>query len=108
VILGQILRHRDHALRPAAGQPITECEFGVVREGEGSGYIKVFWPDGSDRVLFFEDGTPAALDRSEADGDRTMTVAREVDLCRVRIGHQRFEIPEAVLLGGFRSQEAAV
>jgi hypothetical protein len=29
-----------------------------------------------------------------------MTVHREVDLFRVRIGGQRFEIPEAALVGG--------
>jgi hypothetical protein len=29
-----------------------------------------------------------------------MTVRREADLFRVRIGDQRFEIPEAALVGG--------
>ena len=79
---------------------MTTCDFGVVREGDGSGYVKVFWPDGGNRVLFFEDGAPVAFDQSEADGDATMTVEKEVDLYRVRIGEQRFEIPEAVILGG--------
>jgi len=83
-----------------AGQPMTQCDFGVIREGDGSGYVKVFWPDGGNRVLFFEDGAPVDFDRSEADGDVTMTVEKEVDLYRVRIGGQRFEIPEAVMLGG--------
>jgi hypothetical protein len=82
------------------GQPTIECEFGVVRNGDGSGYVKVFWPNGGNRVLFFEDGAPVTFDWSEADGDATMTVDKEVDLYRVRIGDQRFKIPEAVLLGG--------
>jgi len=37
---------------------MTACDFGVVREGDGSGYVKVFWPDGGNHVLFFEDGAP--------------------------------------------------
>lgn len=83
-----------------AGQPMTACDFGVVREGDGSGYVKVFWPDGGNRILFFQDGAPVDFDRSEADGDANMTVEKEADLFRVRIGEQRFEIPEAVMLGG--------
>jgi hypothetical protein len=84
----------------SAGQPLVDCEFGVVREGDGSGYVKVFWPEGGNRVLFFEDGILAAFDRSEADGDAKMTVRKEADLFMVRIGDERFEIPEAVIVGG--------
>ena len=83
-----------------AGQPMGQCSFGVVRRGDGSGSITVFWHEGGNRVLFFEDGTPMAFDRSEADGDAQMTVGKEADLFYVRIGDQRFEIPEAVFLGG--------
>ena len=83
-----------------AGQPMTSCEFGVVREGGGSGYIEVFWPNGGNRVISFEAGTPASFDRSEADGAAQMTVSKESDLFTVRIGEERFEIPEAVIDGG--------
>jgi hypothetical protein len=72
----------------------------VRRAGGGSGSITVFWPDGGNRVIFFKNGTPSRYDESEADGGARMTVHREVDLFQVRIGDQRFEIPEAVISGG--------
>jgi len=84
----------------AAGQPMGQCRFGVNRRGDGSGSVTVFWPGGGNRVLFFEDGTLKAFDRSEADGNAEMTVEKEVDLFLIRVGEQRFEIPEAVLVGG--------
>ena len=83
-----------------AGQPMGSCRFGVRREGGGSGSITVFWPDGGNRVIFFRNGAPSRYDQSQADGGARMTVRREADLFRVRIGDQRFEIPEAALVGG--------
>lgn len=82
-----------------AGQPMASCDFGVVREGSGTGYVKVFWPDGGNRVIFFEESSPISFDSSEADGGSEMTVEKESDLFKVRIGVQRFEIPEVVILG---------
>jgi hypothetical protein len=83
-----------------AGQPMNQCRFGVVREGQGNGAVTVFWPDGGNRVIFFENGTPAFFDQSEADGDARMTVGQNADLFTVTIGAQRFEIPDAVINGG--------
>jgi hypothetical protein len=83
-----------------AGQPMGSCRFGVRRERRGSGWIKVFWPDGGNRVIFYENHTPMRYDQAEADGGARMTVRRQVDLFMVRIGEQRFEIPEAVMTGG--------
>jgi hypothetical protein len=82
------------------GQPMGACRFGVVREGNGNGRITVFWPDGGNRVIFFEDNTPMRYDESEADAGARMTVGHEADLYHIRIGNQRFEIPEAVMTGG--------
>lgn len=82
------------------GQPMGSCRFGVRREGGGSGSITVFWPDGGNRVIFFSKGAPSRYDESQADGGARMTVHREADLFRVRIGDQRFEIPEAIISGG--------
>ena len=82
-----------------SSQPMTQCEFGVVREGEGSGYLKIFWPDGGNRVVFFEDNTPSSFDKSQADGDAEMTVEKDSDLFKVEIGDQRFEFPDIVILG---------
>lgn len=83
----------------AAGQPMSQCEFGVIREGHGSGTLEVSWPEGGKRIIFFEDDTPISFDSSQADGGAEMTVDKESDLLRVRIGEERFEIPDVVFLG---------
>jgi len=83
----------------AAGQPMAACEFGVVREGNGNGAITVFWPDGGNRVIFFEMNAPSSYDQSEADGGAEMTVEQNADLFMVKIGGQRFEIPDIVMAG---------
>ena len=83
-----------------AGQPLGSCRFGVVREGNGNGSITVFWPDGGNRVIYFEDGTPVRYDESQADGGARMAVGQNADLFTVTIGEQRFEIPDAVISGG--------
>ncbi len=57
------------------------------------------WPEGGKRVIFYEDGTPMSFDSSEADGGVEMAVGKESDLFQVRIGEERFEIPDVVLLG---------
>ena len=78
---------------------MTQCRFGVVREGNGNGSITVFWPDGGSRVIYFEDLTPARYDQSEADGGARMTVGKQSGLYTVKIGGQRFEFPEVVMTG---------
>lgn len=82
------------------GQPMNQCKFGVVREGNGNGHIAVTWFDGGKRVIFFEDNTPVRYDESEADGGANMAVDKQADLYSVRIGDMRFEFPEAVMTGG--------
>lgn len=83
-----------------AGQPMTSCRFGVVRGGDGAGEVTVFWPDGGSRVIVFKNSAPAAFQKSSADGDLRMDVARKADLFMIKIGPQRFEIPEAAITGG--------
>ena len=83
-----------------AGQPMAFCAFGVVRMGGGDADVTVFWPDGGNRVLFFENGVLARVDISEADGGATVSSERQADLTLVRVGDQRFEIPDAVIFGG--------
>ena len=78
---------------------MTQCRFGVKRESNGNGSITVFWPDGGNRVIFFEAATPAYYDQSQADGGARMTVSKQDDLFTVRIGTQRFEFPEIVISG---------
>ncbi len=84
----------------SAGQPMTECQFGVTRERGASGMITVMWPDGGNRVIFYKNNTPSSYDQSEADGGARMTVDNDNGLFKVRIGDQRFEIFEAMMTGG--------
>lgn len=85
----------------SAGQPMRQCKFGVVRKGNGNGLITVFWPDGGNRVIFFEDVTPMSYDQSQADGDAKMTVGKtDNGIYTVKIGSQRFEIVDAIMTGG--------
>jgi hypothetical protein len=82
-----------------AGQPMNSCDFGVKRDGDGNGAITVFWPDGGNRVIFYEMKTPSSYDQSEADGRAEMTVDQNAGLYTVTIGEQRFEIPDVVMAG---------
>ncbi|SIO47781.1 Heat shock protein HslJ [Rhodovulum sp. ES.010] len=84
----------------AAGQPTVRCEFGVARDGGGSATVVVIGPDAQRRALFFENGTFLSADTSQADGYPDSSAAREGDLIRVRVGAERYEIPDAVLYGG--------
>lgn len=76
------------------------CDFGVVREGSGNGWMQVFWPDGGARTIRFENGSPSGFDRAEADGDAEMSVTQNGDSFVVFVGEARFEFPEAVITGG--------
>jgi len=77
------------------------CDAGVVRNGDGTGFVSVSWPDGGSRVLFFENNTPHHYDESQADGGAQMTVTRDArDDFVVFVGQSRFVIPEAFITGG--------
>jgi hypothetical protein len=81
------------------GQPMSSCAFGVVREGDGSGYVQISWPDGGSRAVFFRDGQPSGYDESQADAGAKMSVKQNADLFIIAIGPQRFEIPDVVFAG---------
>ena len=82
-----------------ASQPAGSCPFGVKRQGNGSGTVIVTKPDGRTRAIFFEKGTATGTDVSEADpGD--FKAEKQGDLSIVRIGKERYEIPNAVIFGG--------
>ncbi len=81
------------------GQPMGQSEFGVARAGGGYATVVVKKSDGRTRAIFFRMGKPIGADTSEADpGDFSAT--REGDLNIIRIGNERYEIPDAVVLGG--------
>jgi heat shock protein HslJ len=82
------------------GQPMTECEFGVARAGGGYATVVIKKPDGRTRAIFFRMGKPIGADTSEADRTGAFSATREKDLNRIRVGSERYEIPDAVVLGG--------
>ena len=84
--------------RPGTG--VAYCDAGVVREGNGNGFVMVFWPDTGNRVLYFEAGEIIRYDESEADGGAELRVTREGDRQFVTVGDARFEVVDAFLIGG--------
>lgn len=81
------------------GQPTTSCRFGVVREGNGNGMVTVTKPDGRTRTIVFENGKATGYDQSQADRGR-FSASKQSDLNIIRIGQERYEIPDAVIFGG--------
>jgi len=82
------------------GQPMTRCALGVARAGGGYATVVITRPDGMKRAIFFRMGIPIGADTSEADYPGEFSATRENDLHLVRIGNERYEIPDAVVLGG--------
>jgi hypothetical protein len=80
-------------------QPMAQCEFGVARAGGGYATVVIKKPDGRTRAIFFRMGKPVGADTSEADPGK-FSGTREGDLILIRIGNERYEIPDAVVLGG--------
>lgn len=83
-----------------AGQPTMECPFAVTRTGPGNATVVVTLPDGRKRTLFFVGGKATRSDASQADGASKLSTSRESDLNFVRVGEERYEIPDALVSGG--------
>jgi Bacterial SH3 domain len=79
----------------AAGQPTRPCPFGVIREGPGNAGVWIALGGGAERHILFEGGVPVA-----ADSTATLGYDKNGDLYLVRVGDERFEIPEGVVYGG--------
>jgi heat shock protein HslJ len=84
----------------SVGQPMMQCEFGVARAGGGYATVVIKKPDGRTRAIFFRMGKPIGADTSEADGYSEFRATKENDLHLIRVGNERYEIPDAVVLGG--------
>lgn len=83
-----------------AGQPMQQCTFGVARAGGGFATVVVTKPDGVTRALFFTNGRFLSADTSQADGYPEYSGRKEADLHLIRVGSERYEIPDAVIFGG--------
>lgn len=82
------------------GQPMVQCDFGVSRAGGGSATVVITLPNGRKRAIFFNKGKATSADTSQADGYGEFRARREGDLFFIRVGEERYEIPEAVIIGG--------
>jgi hypothetical protein len=82
------------------GQPMGQCDFGVARAGGGTAAVVVTRQDGRKRLIYFKAGTAVGADLSQADGNMDFKASKEADLFMIRAGNERYEIPEAVILGG--------
>jgi hypothetical protein len=80
-------------------QPAGSCRFGVTRQGQGSGMVTITKPDGRKRVIVFDKGRATGYDQSQAD-QGAFSATRQGDTTIVRIGDERYEIPDAVIQGG--------
>jgi hypothetical protein len=83
-----------------AGQPMMQCDFGVARQCGGFATVVETKPDGVKRAIFFRRGIPSGADTSEADGYGEFSYEEESDLNLIRVGEERYEIPDAAVLGG--------
>jgi len=57
-------------------------------------------PDGRTRAIFFRMGRPLGADVAESEGRRPFQATKQGDLHRIRVGNERYEIPDAVIFGG--------
>jgi hypothetical protein len=82
-----------------AGQPMGQCDFGVARAGGGAATVVVTRPDGRPRAIYFANGVAIGADTSEADPG-AFSAERDGDLTRVQVGDERYEVIDAIVLGG--------
>ena len=85
--------------REAEG-PTTSCPFGVARAGGGYATVVVELAGGGERTLYFSLGRPIGLGTSEADPTGEFSARREGDLHLIHVGAERYEVPDAAVLGG--------
>lgn len=90
---------------PCAAEPDTpmqQCDFSVARAGGGYAAVVVTLPggDGHKRTIFFQRGVATSADMSQADYSGAFRVERDGDISKIRVGKERYEIVDAVVLGG--------
>ena len=85
------------SLRP--GQPTFRCDFEVARAGGGYASLRVVGPDSHERIIFFRMGIPIGVSSSEASPVGPFSATKESDLNMIRVGEERYEVPDAVISG---------
>jgi hypothetical protein len=81
------------------GAPTGSCPAGVKRQGGGTAEVTVTKPDGRTRTIFFQNGRAISADVSQADYGK-FSASRQADLNIIKIGQERYEIPDAFVVGG--------
>lgn len=77
-------------------KPMSMCQAGVKRTGNGSGTVHVTTPDGGSRVITFRNGKAVS-----SDSQAGIYAERRGDMSVVRIGTvEVYEIPDAFIFGG--------
>lgn len=84
----------------ALGQPTVPCAFAVARATGGYAALVVTLPDGRERLFYFSLGRATGAGGSEADPTGPFSARREGDLTFIRLGDERYEVPDAAVLGG--------
>ena len=85
------------------GAPAGMCDAGVVRATETGTYVEVTLPDGRQRTIFFNaDGSFLSFSTAESDGTAALKISssREGDTTIATLGTERYEIPDALVIGG--------
>ncbi|HJK97131.1 MAG TPA: hypothetical protein RMF84_07900 [Polyangiaceae bacterium LLY-WYZ-14_1] len=83
------------------GAPSTSAEIvGRLAPAVVPGGIACKGPDGRQRTAYFRTGVPIGADVSQADRTGPLSATKEAELHFVRVGDERYEIPDAVVLGG--------
>jgi len=83
--------------------PAGMCDAGVKR-GQGDEFttVEISWPEGDSRALFFDGtGKIVTANTNQADGSAKFEVVgnKQGDTTVVTIGPERYEIPDAFLMG---------
>lgn len=84
---------------PGGGQPTGPCEAGVTRRSDGSATVLIALPDGRKRAIFFRGNQATGYAEGQAEGGIALSVVRVDDLSLITIGSERYEIPDAFVLG---------
>lgn len=83
------------------GGAAPNCACAVLRKKLGPLTVKITWPDGRSRSIFFVNGTVRGADTNQADGSAKHGVrsTKESDQVVVTIGPERYEIPHTAVAG---------
>jgi hypothetical protein len=65
-----------------------------VNQSGGNAQVTVSWPDGARRIIYFENGVAVRSDASAA-----LSAEKKAGISIVRIGNERYDIPDASLPG---------